>query len=690
VSIAVCGYVAYLMLAIAAIRHQILHSLARLALSLSLSFVAFGTDAACLSSADPVIKRYEQQIGTDPEAVMKAVSQQIEILKSGDARQITTQITTQVTTQSAATLAELYALLAEAQTALENHSDAHAAASNGLKLMTDTRVPTYVNLVMYRADNTFDNAGTQRELADVESLRQQQIAGSPAEACLLSTLAHLQLQDGHPDKASILATRAYHMSRGPERQEQRVLAADTLSVIVRDMRDFEQALKLNQEVIAWDMQRGAIFDLATSRFVRGSILRDMRDHKGALVELEAAQKLSTQFHDVLGMAYNKLLMCMSHIELANIAVARDLCEAAHKTFVEEGASEPVTFALESLALIDVKQGKPALAMQRINRVLDQDGRNLAPRRMTRIYEIRGRTYAALGQYKEAFTDFDNHMQRYKAIIEADRTREAAALRVRYETDREIERSGSLQRELNVQNERLKARSAQLKWMMAAATAGICVVVLLAYLVLTYRKQKHLLVRLAQCDELTNLPNRRRTLEVARDAFDLARRLGSPMTIGLIDLDHFKQINDRFGHAVGDVVLQEFAGIGRNTIREGDVLGRWGGEEFLVVLPGATLDVALGVVDRVRQAALHIKVIGVAEELRVSVSAGLATNDGEFATVEQIIAQADAALYEAKKGGRDLVCVAQESYNVASTGIRRVLKSSGIALMTGKFERFNRA
>jgi diguanylate cyclase (GGDEF)-like protein len=310
--------------------------------------------------------------------------------------------------------------------------------------------------------------------------------------------------------------------------------------------------------------------------------------------------------------------------------------------------------------------------------------------MARIYEIRARTFAGLGQYKQAFADFDNHMQRYKAVVEADRTRDAAALRLRYETDREIERSASLQRELNIQNERLAAQVAQLKWMWLAAAAAVCVVGLLIYLVLTYRKQKQLFVRLAQHDELTDLPNRRRVLEVAREAFATARREGKPLTIGLVDIDHFKTINDGFGHAVGDFVLREFAAIGRNAIRESDVLGRWGGEEFLVVLQGTTLDVALGVVERVRQAALHIKVGSTAEELRVSVSAGLASNDGEFATVEQIIAQADAALYDAKKGGRDLVCVAQESYDVASTGVRRVLKDSGIGLMTGKFERFKHA
>jgi tetratricopeptide (TPR) repeat protein len=304
------------------------------------------------------MQRYEQQTGIDPAAVVRLVTQQLEIAKAGQA------------TQGANQVGELYAQLAAAQGALENHDEAHVAAIAGLALLNDTRRSAYINLIMYRAGTTFDAEGTQRELTQIESLRKQQISGSPAEACLLTTLANLELQAGHPDKASIHATRAYHISRGPARQRQRAMAADALSIVVRDMRDFEQALKLNQEVIDWDMQRGATFDLATSRFVRGSILRDMRDHKAVLVELQAAQQLAIALNDVMGIGYNNLLMCMSNLELGNVAIASGQCEDAHRTFVAEGDSEPEKLALESLAQIDVKQGKPARALVKINRILD--------------------------------------------------------------------------------------------------------------------------------------------------------------------------------------------------------------------------------------------------------------------------------------------------------------------------------
>jgi diguanylate cyclase (GGDEF)-like protein len=221
-------------------------------------------------------------------------------------------------------------------------------------------------------------------------------------------------------------------------------------------------------------------------------------------------------------------------------------------------------------------------------------------------------------------------------------------------------------------------------MFVVSFAGICVISLLTYLLLTNKRKKLLLSRLAQVDDLTDLPNRRRTFELASEAFDAARRQGTALTIGILDLDHFKHINDRYGHAVGDFVLQEFARLGLGVLRGSDVLGRWGGEEFLLVLPNTTLDVALSIVDRIRTATSQIKGGALAEDLKVTLSAGLATNEGGPAHLEEIIACADAALYDAKEGGRDLVCVAPESYSLASTGVRRVLKGSGIELTTGSF------
>jgi diguanylate cyclase (GGDEF)-like protein len=171
-----------------------------------------------------------------------------------------------------------------------------------------------------------------------------------------------------------------------------------------------------------------------------------------------------------------------------------------------------------------------------------------------------------------------------------------------------------------------------------------------------------------------MPNRGRTVELATAALAAAATQTRPLTVTIMDLDHFKTINDRCGHATGDHVLREFARLSRGSLRAGDILGRWGGEEFLLILPDTTLDAALASVERLRVLALAIQVPGTDNEqpIHVTFSAGLATTADGARSLDEIIARADAALYEAKNEGRDLVRIDRESYQSASTGVRRAL------------------
>ena len=141
------------------------------------------------------------------------------------------------------------------------------------------------------------------------------------------------------------------------------------------------------------------------------------------------------------------------------------------------------------------------------------------------------------------------------------------------------------------------------------------------------------------------------------------------------MDHFKVINDRCGHATGDFVLKEFARVGREALRETDVLGRWGGEEFLLIMPGATLEFALASLERMRTLGVRNSPAGIGCGLRVCLSAGLATSLRHGRSLDEMIARADSALYVAKNEGRDLVRVADENYETSSTGVRRALRQA---------------
>ena len=159
-------------------------------------------------------------------------------------------------------------------------------------------------------------------------------------------------------------------------------------------------------------------------------------------------------------------------------------------------------------------------------------------------------------------------------------------------------------------------------------------------------------RQALVDGLTGLANRRASADALQTESARARRLGTPLSVVLADLDGFKGVNDAHGHRVGDEVLRAFADVLRETLRDSDVAGRWGGEEFLLLLPGADEDGAVQLADRIR-AALSSRTIPAAPGLRVTASFGVAERASSSDT-EQLVAAADEALYRAKRAGRDRI------------------------------------
>lgn len=159
--------------------------------------------------------------------------------------------------------------------------------------------------------------------------------------------------------------------------------------------------------------------------------------------------------------------------------------------------------------------------------------------------------------------------------------------------------------------------------------------------------------LAQLDELTGAYNRRHIMRCLADEIARVQRRQANCCIVLIDLDHFKRINDRFGHPVGDAVLRGFAKSVFANIRLIDKLGRYGGEEFLLVLPDTSLDQALQITDRLRSSIAERDWRAIAPDVTLTISAG-ASSIAADDTLEDLLARADRALYLAKHAGRNRV------------------------------------
>ncbi|MGF9758903.1 diguanylate cyclase [Microvirga sp. 0TCS3.31] len=166
-----------------------------------------------------------------------------------------------------------------------------------------------------------------------------------------------------------------------------------------------------------------------------------------------------------------------------------------------------------------------------------------------------------------------------------------------------------------------------------------------------RQAHEMALKASRTDLLTGLPNRRHVLEQLDAALAGDEATGADLCIAVIDIDHFKAINDTHGHDAGDTVLRHFAGICRERVRDQDVLGRMGGEEFLLILAGAAVDDARSVVDRIREGYPAARLVEDGINLPYTFSAGIAmSSPGDDRS--SILRRADRALYAAKREGRN--------------------------------------
>ena len=170
--------------------------------------------------------------------------------------------------------------------------------------------------------------------------------------------------------------------------------------------------------------------------------------------------------------------------------------------------------------------------------------------------------------------------------------------------------------------------------------------------------------LAQADEvshtdaLTYLPNRRQVINNLQKEVHRAERYKTPLSISMLDIDHFKKINDSYGHTVGDQVLYQLATLLSEGVRESDMVGRYGGEEFLILLPNTKLSKAAELAARLCKL-IKETVIDVGEKTNLTVSIGVAEYRHCEETWQKFLSRADMALYDAKNAGRDRWAISKE-------------------------------
>ena len=618
--------------------------------------------AECFHVTDPAYTALDPLVDKNATLALSAASARARTLAEADSPADSRQ------------LAALYAVQADAYSILELDDQAFATAARGLALVSGPTDPLRLELLYTEAYNVRTQAEVRDTMNIIARARAQQPRHSLADVCLGVALGTLERRAGQYALATRTDTAAYRDSEAPARAEAHVEAAIELSSALQSVGDYDEALALVREKISWDVAQGDSLDLSVSDYLEGEILNKMREFRAAIAVFERGRGISASLGDRQGIAWDDMEICQALIELKRYQAARARCNDAAPVFAASGATYVLKETQEYLAEIDLREGHAQRALGILDHVLDHNGTDMDPSRVGMAYRTRAQAYAALHDYRRGYPDLEQYLRRYQAenLVRSQRLQET--VRERFLAEQEIARNSVLQHQLKLTRERATRQTETLRWMTAAGTAGVLVIALLSHILITNLRHRRELMRLAGEDNLTGMPNRGHTARLATAALEAAAAR-QPLTVAIIDFDHFKDINDRCGHAAGDYVLKEFARVSRGSLRAGDILGRWGGEEFLLILPDTTLDSALASVERLRALAASIQVAPSTggDPVRVTFSAGLATTADGARSLDEIIARADAALYEAKHQGRDLVRIDQESYQTASTAVRRALR-----------------
>ena len=334
--------------------------------------------------------------------------------------------------------------------------------------------------------------------------------------------------------------------------------------------------------------------------------------------------------------------------------ARGLLGKYYKQVTKMGYSRQVASFDSLLALVNQRQGNLAAARRFAAHAVKVSIPGEFPQSLISAYLILYQYAKQRGEYASALDYHEKYLTAKIGYLNDVSARQLAYERVKQE---------ELARKLEIEALSRDNRVLELEHKLAAkqmeATRLYIVILTLILLFIglwalwTKRSQLHF-KSLSRIDGLTGISNRLHFIESAEAALAYASRSGQDVCLVLFDLDHFKSINDRFGHATGDFVLKRAAALCRDYLRRSDIFGRFGGEEFSVLLPGCRLEEARGQAEQLRQTLSGVQMEHRGTPVTASASFGIACSTVSGYELPRLLAHADAALYQAKRAGRDCV------------------------------------
>jgi len=312
-------------------------------------------------------------------------------------------------------------------------------------------------------------------------------------------------------------------------------------------------------------------------------------------------------------------------------------------------------------MIDLRRGQAHAGLGQHQRALGEYNRAAIAiehsgnrRYLAMLYQARAATLEALDLPDAALADLKRYIELDERISRDQHDQQAQWLHYQFDSGRRDLENRRLVREKSLGDRQVETLLQARRWQWIALALGGVLLLLLGALIMRQVVRMQRLRELASTDALTGVANRRSIERLGTDAIAHARRAGEGFTALTFDIDHFKRVNDGFGHLTGDQVLAQITHACQGALRQFDLLGRTGGEEFLVLLPNTRLEQAHPIAERLCAAVRAIDFSGIAQGLVMTISVGMAELDAGDADLKALMHRADNALYRAKAEGRNRI------------------------------------
>lgn len=427
-----------------------------------------------------------------------------------------------------------------------------------------------------------------------------------------------------------------------------------IAISYRRMGELAKAREYLVQNEAYAKALGDWAQLIGNLLQQGYLAEDQGRVEDALGIYRRALVIAREHDSAYDIATIHLAMAWPYILRQDYERALALVERAQSEFAELGSRVNDDMIALRMGQAHAGLGRHAQALADYERAAAALERSDNRRYLALLYRARARSEQAIGRNDAAFADLERYIDVHESITGAERGQQAQLLRSQFDADRQKLENERLAREKALRDRQLEALLQARRWQWTAMALGGVLLLLLGALVMRQVVRMRRLREMASTDPLTGVANRRSIEQLGEHAIARAQSSREPLSALAIDVDHFKQVNDRHGHLTGDQVLARIATTCRDALRHFDLLGRTGGEEFLVLLPRTRLDHAQPIAERLRTAIAALDCSDIADGLHLSISIGMAELRPDDAHLKDLVARADAALYRAKANGRNRI------------------------------------